>query len=87
MARRDRREARGVSGEGGRKRRNRAPAFLQSDSESDGDARLFERVRRRRQYDEVQEGADDDLWQAVSRGPSLFVSVVGTCRFGVDRPS
>ena len=59
MARRDRRADRGgIPGEGrgaGAKRRSRAPAFLQSDSEeSDGEAGLLERRRRRNVYDEVQ---------------------------------
>ena len=60
MARRDRRADRGAEpGEagraGGRGRRSRAPAFLQSDSEeSDGEAQLLERRRRRNVYDEAQ---------------------------------
>jgi DNA replication licensing factor MCM2 len=57
MARRDRRDDRAgpADGRGGAKRRSRAPAFLHSDSEeSDGEAALLERRRRRNVYDEVQ---------------------------------
>lgn len=73
MARRDRRDERGAARDeaglpGGRPRRSRAPAFLQSDSEeSDGEAQLLERRRRRRVYDEAQpvdgilDEGDDEL--------------------------
>ena len=59
MARRDKRADRdglpGGAGRPGGKRRSRAPAFLQSDSEeSDGEAALLERRRRRNVYDEAQ---------------------------------
>lgn len=59
MARRDKRADRdglpGGPGRAGGKRRSRAPAFLQSDSEeSDGEAALLERRRRRNVYDEAQ---------------------------------
>jgi len=67
MERRDKRDGR-VEGRTGRKGRSRAPAFLQSDSEdSDGEAALLERRRRRNVYDEVQpadgvfEGGEDEL--------------------------
>ncbi|KEI42805.1 uncharacterized protein L969DRAFT_57704 [Mixia osmundae IAM 14324] len=60
MDRRDRREA-GLPGAPSR-RRNRAPAFLRSDSEDSGaeaEAQLLGRRRRRRQYDEVQDDNDN----------------------------
>lgn len=67
MERRDKRDGRADGGPG-RKGRSRAPAFLQSDSEdSDGEAALLERRRRRNVYDEVQpvdgvfEGGEDEL--------------------------
>lgn len=64
MDRRDKRAGRGDF-EGGAKgkRRSRAPAFLQSDSEeSDNEMNLLERRRRRNVYDEPQNagGLDDD---------------------------
>jgi len=61
MQRRDRRE-RGERVDAGEvRRRNRAPKFLQSDSDeaSDGEAALLNRPRRRRMYDEAQDDADD----------------------------
>lgn len=60
MQRRDRRE-RGERAEPGEvRRRNRAPAFLQSESDaSDGDEALLARPRRRRMYDEMQDDNDD----------------------------
>lgn len=70
MERRDKRAGRaeGRGGRAGRAGRSRAPAFLQSDSEeSDGEAALLERRRRRNVYDEVQpvdgvfEGGEDEL--------------------------
>lgn len=67
MDRRDKRAGRADGGPG-RKGRSRAPAFLQSDSEeSDGEAALLERRRRRNVYDEMQpvdgvfEGGEDEL--------------------------
>ncbi|KAE8203388.1 hypothetical protein A4X06_0g2214 [Tilletia controversa] len=53
MNRRDRAE-----GAGKASRKSRAPAFLQSDDESDGGADVIRR-RRRRHYDEPQDDGDD----------------------------
>ena len=59
MARRDRKEGRAVGADGVR-RRNRAPAFLQSDSDEDRDPGLLPtRRRRRRLYDEDPDDDDD----------------------------
>ena len=59
MARRDRKEGRAVEGDGAR-RRNRAPAFLQSDIEDERDRGLLPTRRRRRKiYDEAQDDDDD----------------------------
>jgi len=57
MDRRDKRAGRGDEFGGAKgKRRSRAPAFLQSDSEeSDTEINLLERRRRRNVYDEVQQ--------------------------------
>ncbi|CAH7690885.1 minichromosome maintenance protein 2 [Phakopsora pachyrhizi] len=57
MARRDRREGKGVDGKG---RKSRVPAFLQSDDDAgEEDDAFLSRRRRRRQYDEVPENDED----------------------------
>ena len=58
MARRDRKEDGRADGP---RRRNRAPAFLRSDSEDEGERGLLPaRRRRRRAYDEVPDQDEDD---------------------------